>query len=200
MRVGWKVHRLTEKELCHSKEIWHALNSIFPDTNCIVSFQRNLHWISNSGLWIVVLRDISKRPGKLMEGVLFHQDNVPAHKSVVAMAAVHDYGFELVDHPSYSLDFGTIYFLFPNMINTWLRSSIGPMTRSNLQLRTFSTIRIRASIPQESKRCNTNGKSGGTAGETMLKYKPHLVKFDHCIIVSLWTFQPTPVHDCIWFT
>ena len=42
-------------------------------------------------------RDISKQPGKLTNGVLFHQDNAPAHKSVVAMAAVHDCGFELVD-------------------------------------------------------------------------------------------------------
>ena len=37
-------------------------------------------------------------------GVLFHQDNSPAHKSVVAMAAVHDCDFELVDHPPYSPD------------------------------------------------------------------------------------------------
>ena len=33
-----------------------------------------------------------------MKGVLFLQDNAPAHKSVVAMAAVHECGFELVDH------------------------------------------------------------------------------------------------------
>ena len=38
-RVGWKVHRLTTKELCHSNETWHGLNSPFPDTNCIVSFR-----------------------------------------------------------------------------------------------------------------------------------------------------------------
>ena len=43
----------------------------------------------------------------------------------------------------------------------------------------------------ESKRCNTDGRSVWTAGETIVKNKPHLVKFDHCIIVSLWTFQPT---------
>ena len=34
-----------------------------------------------------------------MKGVLFYQDNAHAHKSVVAMAAVRDCGFELVDHP-----------------------------------------------------------------------------------------------------
>ncbi|XP_076029120.1 histone-lysine N-methyltransferase SETMAR-like [Oratosquilla oratoria] len=41
----------------------------------------------------------SKRAGKLTKGVLFHQDNAPAHMSVVAVALVHDCGFELVDHP-----------------------------------------------------------------------------------------------------
>ena len=38
-RVGWYIHRLTKKELCHSNETWHALNSAFPDTNSIVFFQ-----------------------------------------------------------------------------------------------------------------------------------------------------------------
>ena len=51
-----------------------------------------------------------------MKGVLFHQDNAPAHKSVVAMAVVRDCGFELVDHPPYSHDLApSDYFLFPNM-------------------------------------------------------------------------------------
>ena len=34
---------------------------------------------------------------------MFHLDNAPAHKSVFAMAAVRDWGFELVDHPPYIL-------------------------------------------------------------------------------------------------
>ena len=46
----------------------------------------------------------AKRPGKLTKGVLFHQDNAPAHKSVIAMAALHDCGFKLLDHPPYSPD------------------------------------------------------------------------------------------------
>ena len=63
---GWKVHRLmTKKELCHSNKTWHALNSTFPDTNCIVSFQINQHWISNSGLWKVVLETFRERLAKL---------------------------------------------------------------------------------------------------------------------------------------
>ena len=53
--MGWKVYRLPKKELCHSNGTSYALNSTFPHTNCIVSFQVNPHWISNSGLWEVVL-------------------------------------------------------------------------------------------------------------------------------------------------
>ena len=107
-----KVNRLS-KELCRSNETWHALNSTFPDTNCIVSFQIQ---ISNSEFWKVVLETFREWPGKLMKRVLFHQDNAPEHKSVVAMAAVHDCGFESVDHPPYSPDMvPSDYFLFPNM-------------------------------------------------------------------------------------
>ena len=45
-----------------------------------------------------------KRHGKLTKGVLFHQDNAPVHKSVIAMAAIHDCGFKLIEHPPYSPD------------------------------------------------------------------------------------------------
>ena len=64
-----------------------------------------------------------------MKGVLFHQDNAPAYNSVVAMAAVHDCGFELVDQPPYSQDLApSDYFLFPNMKKPlgwkWYRSGV----------------------------------------------------------------------------
>ena len=39
-----------------------------------------------------------KRHGQLTEGVLFHQDDASAHKSVVAMAAVHDLSTTLRIH------------------------------------------------------------------------------------------------------
>ena len=55
--VGWKMS-------CTAAN-WHALNSTFPNTNCIVSFQINPHWISNSGHWKEVLKTFRKRPGKL---------------------------------------------------------------------------------------------------------------------------------------
>lgn len=47
-----------------------------------------------------------KMPWKTNEGVPFHQDNAPTHNSVVSIAAVHDCGFELVDHSPFSPDFG----------------------------------------------------------------------------------------------
>uniref|UniRef100_A0A3Q0S4Q4 Tc1-like transposase DDE domain-containing protein n=1 Tax=Amphilophus citrinellus TaxID=61819 RepID=A0A3Q0S4Q4_AMPCI len=69
--------------------------------------------IYNSKIGIAIK---SKRPRKLTKGVLFHQDNAAAHKSVVAMAAVRNCGFELADNPPYSPDLApTDYFLFTNL-------------------------------------------------------------------------------------
>ena len=57
-----------------------------------------------------------KRRGKLRCGVLFHQDNAPPYKSRVALAAIDAAGFELVDHPPYSLDLApNDFFLFPKL-------------------------------------------------------------------------------------
>lgn len=57
-----------------------------------------------------------KRPGMLTRGILFHQDNAPAHTSLVAMATIHECGFELVPHPPYSPDLAPSDFhLFPQM-------------------------------------------------------------------------------------
>ena len=57
-----------------------------------------------------------KRRGKLSGKVLFHQDNAAVHKSTVAMAAIHDAGFELIEHPPYSPDLApSDFYLFPNL-------------------------------------------------------------------------------------
>ena len=45
-----------------------------------------------------------KRPGMLTKEVFFHQDNAPAHTSLVAMATIHDCGIELVSYPPYLPD------------------------------------------------------------------------------------------------
>ena len=44
---------------------------------------------------------------------------------------------------------------------------------------------MKAFIPRESKRCNTDGRSEWTAGKNKLKNKPHLYKFAHWNIVNL---------------
>lgn len=45
-----------------------------------------------------------KRHGKLRAGVLFHQDNAPAHNATVTMVAIQETGFELLEHPPYLPD------------------------------------------------------------------------------------------------
>ena len=57
-----------------------------------------------------------KRRGKVNKGVLFRQDNAPVHKAVIAMAAIHDCGFKLIEHPPYSTDMALSDFhLFPKL-------------------------------------------------------------------------------------
>ena len=61
----------------------------------------------------------------MTKGVLFHQDNAPAHRSVVTMADVHNSGFELVDHSPYSPDLAPFdYFLFPQHEKTLGRKEV----------------------------------------------------------------------------
>ena len=45
---------------------------------------------------------------------IFHQSNSTDHKSVVVLSAIQDYGFELVEYPSYSPEWTlSKYYLFP---------------------------------------------------------------------------------------
>jgi len=57
---------------------------------------------------------LKKRRGKLHHGVLFHQDNAPAHTSSEELAAVRYAEFELLLYPTYSPDLApSDYYLFP---------------------------------------------------------------------------------------
>lgn len=57
-----------------------------------------------------------KRRGKLTKGVLLLHDNAPVHKSRVALAALHNVGFDILDHPPYSPDLApSDYYLFPKL-------------------------------------------------------------------------------------
>ena len=52
--------------------------------------------------------------------MLFHQDNVPVHTSVIAMAKINELKFKLLLHVPYSPDLApSDYFLFPNL-KKWL--------------------------------------------------------------------------------
>jgi [histone H3]-lysine36 N-dimethyltransferase SETMAR len=64
-----------------------------------------------------------KRPRLAKKKILFHHDNAPPHRSMVAVAKLHELGFQLVPHPPYSPDLApSDFFLFPNLKN-WLGGS-----------------------------------------------------------------------------
>ncbi|XP_049521685.1 histone-lysine N-methyltransferase SETMAR-like [Dermacentor silvarum] len=46
----------------------------------------------------------TKRPGLARKKLLFYQDNAPPHRSLVAMAKLHELGFNVVPHLPYSPD------------------------------------------------------------------------------------------------
>ena len=100
-----------------------VMASVFWDTKGIVfiDYLQNGKTI-NGEYYAKLLRELpqaikSKWSGKLTKGVLLHQDNAPAHKAQVAMSAVHDCGFELIDHTPYSPDLApSDYFLFKIML------------------------------------------------------------------------------------
>ena len=120
-----------------------------------------------------------------MEGVLFHQDNAPAHKSVVAMAAVCNCDFELVDHPQCSPDLAPSIVCSPNMKNNLARKQYWT-DHEVIFLRTFSRIRMRASIPRNSSAATSMEEVCGTAwGDYVRKINHIWSKSTIASIVSL---------------
>lgn len=58
----------------------------------------------------------TKRRGKLTKGVLFHHDNAPVHTAGIAMAEIHQCGFDLLPHPPYLPDLApSDFYLFPKL-------------------------------------------------------------------------------------
>jgi histone-lysine N-methyltransferase SETMAR len=48
--------------------------------------------------------------------IIFHQDNAPAHKSVLAMGKLRNLQYDLLEHPPYSLDLApSDFYLFPKL-------------------------------------------------------------------------------------
>ena len=57
-----------------------------------------------------------KRPGLQKKEIIFHQDDAPAHKSVLAMGKLRDLHYELLEHPPYSSDLApSDFYLFPKL-------------------------------------------------------------------------------------
>jgi len=57
-----------------------------------------------------------KRPSLQKKKIIFHQDNAPAHNSVLAMGKLRDLHYELLEHPPYSPDLAPSDFcLFPKL-------------------------------------------------------------------------------------
>jgi histone-lysine N-methyltransferase SETMAR len=55
-----------------------------------------------------------KRHGLQKKNIIFHQDNAPAHKSVLAMRKLRDLHYELLQHPPFSPDLApSDFYLFP---------------------------------------------------------------------------------------
>ncbi|UYV82452.1 hypothetical protein LAZ67_21002222 [Cordylochernes scorpioides] len=56
------------------------------------------------------------RIGNLSRKIVYHQDNAPSHRSMQAMAAIYDSGFELLPHAPYSPDLApSDLHLFPHL-------------------------------------------------------------------------------------
>ena len=176
--------------MCHSNESGHALNPTFPDTTCIDdSFQINPHWMSNSG---VLNTSIFKTAWKTDKGS-------PVSPGQCSCTQVCDCN----GCCAWLWLLNWLIILHILLIWYYLTTFCSHHEKKHLarkQCRTddevisavedFSRIRMRASIPWESKLYSTDVKSVWTEGENMLTNKPHSVKFDHRIIVSLRTFSP----------
>jgi len=67
---------------------------------------------------LVQMKDIfkEKRRGKVTKGVLFLQDNAPAHRALATQKKLAYLGFQCLDHPPYSPDLvSSDYHLFPRL-------------------------------------------------------------------------------------
>lgn len=151
--------------------------SVFWDGKGIVDYlQKDI----NGEYYANLLRQLQKAmPRKISERVLFHQDNAPAHKTLVSMAAMRNCGFELVDDPPDSPDLApSDYHLFPNMKKYFA----GNQYHSDDERFFISGIQA---LQLRWKKC-VDCKGG------LLKNKSHLVKTYESILVNL----STNLHTC----
>jgi len=77
---------------------------------------------------------LEKRPGLQKKNIIFHQDNAPAHKSVLAMGKLRDLHYELLGHLPYSPDLAPSYFFLFQNSNPFSLVSVFLRIKRRLQL------------------------------------------------------------------
>ncbi|CAH2096946.1 unnamed protein product [Euphydryas editha] len=88
---------------------WNAHEIIF--INCLGKGKT-----INSDFYIALLERLKDEIAKKRPHLLFHQDNVPCHKSTKAMAKLYELGFELLPYSPYSPDLAlSDFFLFSDL-------------------------------------------------------------------------------------
>ena len=103
-------------------------------------------------------------------------------------------GLELLDHPPYSLDLAPCDKQTNKQTNTQTKSLFGWEAVSDRWLGHISSWRLFRGSELE-LRCRWKKCVDRPYRETIMKINHIiLVKFNHCIIVSLWPFQPTFVY------
>jgi histone-lysine N-methyltransferase SETMAR len=75
-----------------------------------------------------------KRPGFKKKIIIFHQDNAPAHKSVLALGKLRDLHYELLEHPPYSPNLAPSDFYLSQNSNSSSLVSVFLRIKKRLQL------------------------------------------------------------------
>ena len=144
-------------------------------------------WVIPEELWKVVPETFRRRPGKLSTVESFFTRTMLLHTSLWLQWLLCGLWLWTGWPLSTFFWFGTVWlFSVPQHIqkNTWLGSIIGPMMWSYLQLRTFSRIRMRASMTTRIQALQHRLKRTCVAGglpqishthtQLMLNNKPHI--------------------------
>jgi len=121
--MAWKhVSSPPPRKFCIVTSAHKVLLTVFCDAEGTVLIDYLEHDSTVTGIYYIdLIRKArvalkEKGQGKLHLGVLFHQDNAPAHTSSEALAAIRNDGFKLLPHPPYSPDLASSdFYLFPKL-------------------------------------------------------------------------------------
>jgi len=95
-----------------------VLASIFGDQDGIllIDYLPKAQTINTEYYSSLLVQSKEKHRRKVTNGVLFLQDNAPAHQALATLKKLAYLGFQYLDHPPYSLDLApSDYHLFPGL-------------------------------------------------------------------------------------